>query len=91
MSAPGRSRSRARACCRETARWAGPTLGLALLPKCPACVAAYVAAATGVGLSIEMAARVRLGLATLCVIALVLAAARAGAKVRRLGRGGWHG
>jgi hypothetical protein len=54
-------------------------------------VAAYVAAVTGVGLSIDMAARVRLGLATLCVIALVLNAARVGARLRRLGRGGWHG
>jgi hypothetical protein len=32
------------------------------MPKCPACLAAYLAAATGLRLSLPVAAKVRLGL-----------------------------
>jgi hypothetical protein len=35
---------------------------LAAMPKCPACLAAYLAAATGLRLSLPVAAKVRLGL-----------------------------
>ena len=71
----------ARGCCREAAGWVAPGLGLALIPKCPGCVAAYVAAITGAGISIPMAAQIRLGLLFLCVAALVFVAARAGARL----------
>ena len=75
-----------RRCCREAAGWVAPGLGLALLPKCPACVAAYVAAITGAGISLPVAAQLRVGLQVLCVGALALVAARAGARlVRRRG------
>lgn len=40
-------------------RWMIPITALALIPKCPACVAAYVLLFTGVGLSIPAAAAVR--------------------------------
>jgi hypothetical protein len=66
----------ARRCCSESARWLAPGIGLALIPKCPACVAAYVAAATGAGVSLTTATRVRLWLIALCASALALAAAR---------------
>src|SRR5256885_7443102 len=60
---------RARSCCREATGWIAPSLGLALIPKCPACVAAYVAAIPGAGISLPMAARLRLGLLILCASA----------------------
>ena len=65
-----------RTCCRQATGWLAPTLGLALMPKCPACVAAYVAAITGVGISIPFATHVRLGLLIFCATALGLVAAK---------------
>jgi hypothetical protein len=49
---------------------------LALLPKCPACLAAYVAIGTGVGLSLSTATPLRLLLVLLCVAVLSYLAAR---------------
>ena len=67
-----------RSCCRNAAEWIVPGVGLALIPKCPACVAAYVAALTGIGISMPIAARIRWGLLVLCIAALALVAARQG-------------
>jgi hypothetical protein len=68
----------------ETAGWIVPGTALALLPKCPACVAGYVAVATGLGISITAAAYLRWTLVALCVGVLLFAAARAARKVARV-------
>ena len=66
--------------CREKAKprrwsrgltWLAPTVVLALTPKCPACVVAYVAIFTGLGMSLTVATYVRTGVITLAIIALI--------------------
>jgi len=67
--------------CRELARWVAPTAGLALMPKCPACIAAYIAIGTGVGVSISTAAHLRMVAVGICCGALSFVAFR---RARRL-------
>lgn len=67
---------------RNLAGWVVPGAILILLPKCPACLAAYVAAATGLGLSFASATHLRTSLLILCVTSLLFLA---GKRLSRLG------
>jgi len=53
-----------------------PSAILLLMPKCPACVVAYVAIVTGAGISISMAAYLRVLVLVLCAVMLLYLAAK---------------
>jgi hypothetical protein len=76
QAAPGkRNRRRLRA----ALEWAAPVATLALIPKCPLCVAGYVLVLTGAGVSLSTAAAIRWALiaaSLLALAALVVRAAR---------------
>ena len=56
---------------RDVSAWVLPSVGLVLLPKCPACLAAYVALWTGIGLPLSTATWLRWVLLFLCVASLL--------------------
>ena len=77
---------RARSCCArgaEVAGWVVPGATLALLPKCPGCLAAYVTLATGLGVSSSAATYLRTSVVTASVAVLVFVAARRGMRWSR--------
>jgi hypothetical protein len=47
-------------------RWLAPGVGLALIPKCPACLAAYLALGTGMAVSLQAAEALRIALFVIC-------------------------
>ncbi len=67
------------------AGWIVPGVLLALIPKCPACFAGYIALASGIGLSLPVAAGIRLGLIAMYAGALLFLIARR-VRRRRMGR-----
>lgn len=48
-----------------------PGAGLLLIPKCPACLAGYVAVSTGVGISLPVATYLRTVILVICIASLI--------------------
>jgi hypothetical protein len=67
---------------RGAAAFALPSVALALVPKCPMCIAAWFAVGGGFGISISTAAHLRTAAVWLCWSALVLLAARVAMRFR---------
>ena len=61
---------------RGAAAWALPSVALALVPKCPMCIAAYLAIGSGLGVSLSTAAHLRAALVWLCWSALAMLVVR---------------
>jgi hypothetical protein len=55
----------------EFAGWIIPSATLVLIPKCPVCVAMYVALFSGVSISVAIASNLRTALLILCIAALI--------------------
>lgn len=60
----------------DTGGWAVSAALLALLPKCPLCLAMYMAVGLGVGISLPTATYLRFALILLCLASLAYFAAR---------------
>jgi hypothetical protein len=60
----------------ENAGWIVPGTVLALLPKCPACVATYAVIGAGVGFSLPGMTYLRVLLAIVCTVSLLYVAVR---------------
>jgi hypothetical protein len=62
--------------CVDLISWILPSAILTLIPKCPMCLAAYVAAWTGIGLSFSAATHLRLWLLILSAGLILFLVAR---------------
>lgn len=56
---------------------------LILMPKCPACLAAYVALGTGIGLSFSTATYLRTAAIVICTLSLAILAAKTSRRLAR--------
>lgn len=67
----------------DVAGFAAPAAVLVLLPKCPACIAAYLAIGTGIGVTVATAFYLRILLLVVCVASLGYFVARQVFRLRR--------
>jgi hypothetical protein len=71
-----------RTCCNvarrssEAAGWIVPSILLALVPKCPMCVAAYIALVSGVSVTMSTASIVRTSMIVVSIATLMYVAGR---------------
>ena len=71
---------------RNVTGWIIPGAILTLIPKCPMCLAAYVAVWTGIGVSLSTAAHLRMSLLVLSLgLILFLAAINTARLIRKFG------
>jgi hypothetical protein len=61
---------------RAVTEWLLPSVILVILPKCPLCIIAYIAVATGFGLSLSVATNLRIFILVACVTVLAYAVAK---------------
>ena len=69
---------------REAAAWIIPSALLAALPKCPMCLASYIAIGTGLGVSVSTASYLRLALLAVCIATLAWLMANRLRRCRRI-------
>lgn len=67
----------------DLGKWFAPGAALLLIPKCPLCIVAYVAAVSGVGLSFTAAQNLRFALIAASITALAYLAIRSPLSKRR--------
>jgi hypothetical protein len=60
----------------ELVRWLAPAAALALMPKCPLCIVAYIAVGTGIGVSVATATYLRWSMLAVSLAALAYLMAR---------------
>jgi len=73
--------------CADVLGWIIPGVIMAMLPKCPMCLAAYIAIWTGVGISLSAATHLCAAVLVLSVgLALFMAAKNTSRLIRKFGR-----
>ena len=72
-----------RRCCGTAAGTAAPAAVLVLLPKCPACIVAWLAVGAGLGVSVSTAAALRMAIVGVCVACLAFVAVRQVLRIAR--------
>lgn len=73
---PAQTKTSWRSSVLESIAWIVPGTLLAVMPKCPICLAAYLALFTGMGIPLSAAGYLRTSLIAVCCISLVYLAIR---------------
>lgn len=57
-------------CAAASLKWLVPSAVMVFMPKCPACVAGYIALFTGIGITLPLATKLHVGVLAACIIIL---------------------